>query len=204
MVAFTADLTDTAAATGLADAVQSRLGRIDALVNNAGIASVNRPARRGIFVELDEADWDEDIAVNLKIAFNLTRAVLPAMVSRGYGRIVNVSSVTGTVVSSIGTAGYSAAKAGVEGMMRALALEVGGQGVTVNSVAPGWIDSGALAPGQLEAAGYCAMGRAGRPEEVAEAVAFFASPAASYVTGQSLVVDGGNSLQEFKGPGNRP
>jgi 3-oxoacyl-[acyl-carrier protein] reductase len=201
VLALCADLTDAAAASALVDAVIARFGRLDVLVNNAGIGPLGRPRVRKSFAEMDEAHWDLTIATNLKTAFNTTKAALPHMLERGYGRIVNVSSVTGPLVSSIGSAGYSAAKSGLEGMMRALALEVAPNGITVNSVLPGWIATSALSQRQLEAGRYSAIGRAGRPEEVAEAVAFFASPGASYVTGQSIVVDGGNIIQEYKGPG---
>ncbi len=197
-----ADLTQSSSARGLAEQTVDTVGGIDILVNNAGIASVNQPVRSSTFADMDEPDWDRTIAVNLKTAFNATKTVLPGMLARGYGRIVNVSSVTGPLVSTIGAAGYSAAKGGMDGMMRSLAIEVAPRGITVNGVAPGWIDSGTLSSGQLESATYAAMRRAGRPEEVAEAVAFLASPEASYITGQSLVVDGGNIIQEHKGPGD--
>lgn len=202
VLAHCADLVDAAAARALAARALERFGRIDVLVNNAGIAALDKPLRRTTFADLDETDWDTDIAINLKTAFNATKAVLPSMIEQGYGRIVNISSVTGPLVSAIGTAGYSAAKGGMDGMMRSLALEVGPVGITVNGVAPGWIDSGTLSQAQLDAGHYTPMGRPGRPAEVAEAVAFLASPGASYVTGQSIVVDGGNIIQEFKGPGD--
>ena len=132
-------------------------------------------------------------------AVNVTRAALPQMLARRYGRVVNVSSVTGPLVSIPGESSYSVAKAGLDGLMRALALEAGPAGVTVNSVAPGWIATASSTERELEAGRHTPVRRPGTPDEVAAAVAFLADPASSYVTGHSLVVDGGNTLQEYKG-----
>jgi 3-oxoacyl-[acyl-carrier protein] reductase len=176
----------------------SAAGPVDILVNNAGMGSQHEPALQKRFIELDEAEWNRGMDVTLKTAFLTTRFFLPAMVSRGYGRVVNVASVTGPLVSNPGESAYSAAKAGMVGLTHALALEVGAAGVTVNAVAPGWIDTGASTEQERIAARHTPLGRAGRPEEVAAAVAFLASDAASYINGITLVVDGGNILQERK------
>jgi 3-oxoacyl-[acyl-carrier protein] reductase len=196
---FVADLTDRGRTREMVDAVQQAFGRIDVLVNNAGMVNIGmdeEPVAR--FVDITDDGWDLDIALNLTTAYNVTRAVVPGMVDRGWGRIVMVSSVTGPIVTNPGSAGYSAGKAGMDGLMRAIAIEVGRSGVTVNSVAPGWIATGSQLPEEAVAGEHTPVGRSGTPHEVAEVIAFLASERASYVTGTSIVVDGGNTIQETK------
>jgi 3-oxoacyl-[acyl-carrier protein] reductase len=198
--ADTADLTDEDAAARLVGAVVERFGTVDILVNNAGMVQTGSEDLSESFVAMDARRWRLSLERTLTTAANVTRAALPAMLERGYGRVVNVSSVTGPLVSSPGESAYSAAKAGLDGLTRALAVEVGPSGVTVNSVAPGWIATGSSTERELEAGRNTPVGRPGTPEEVAVAVAFLADPASAYVTGHSLVVDGGNTIQEYKGP----
>ena len=199
--AFSADLCDHDRTRVLIEQVFARFGRIDVLVNNAGMTQIGKPESTAVpLVDLPERDWDYGMAINLKTTFNVIKAVLPRMLQDGYGRIVNVSSVTGPVVSNPRSTAYSAAKAAMAGLTRSLALEVARQAITVNAVAPGWIETASSTPPELIAGKNTPVGRPGRPDEVAALIAFLSHESASYITGQLMIVDGGNSIQEFKGP----
>jgi 3-oxoacyl-[acyl-carrier protein] reductase len=199
-IASVADLVEPEAAQAVATEVVGRFGRIDALVNNAGMVQTDRHDESAEFATLSAEGWDRGLALNLGITVSMIRAVLPGMIERGSGRIVNVSSVTGPVVAIPRSSSYGTAKAALDGLTRSLALETGRHGITVNSVAPGWIFTESSSEWERQAGGFTPLGRPGTADEVAEVIAFLASDAASYVTGQPFVVDGGNVIQEYKGP----
>jgi len=197
---FVADLVDGKQADALVAAATDAFGRIDVLVNNAGMVSVGENEIHKELPDLSDAEWRHGIDITLTTAFNVTRAVLPGMVARGYGRIVNVASVTGPVVSNPRSSFYSAAKAGMVGLTRSVALDVGRKGITVNAVLPGWVLTGSSTEAENVGGRHTPIGRSGTPGEIAELVAFLASEAASYITGEAVVIDGGNCIQEYKGP----
>ena len=182
------DVTDTASVEALVGAVLSRHGRLDVLVNNAGIA------RDQLMLRMKREEWDEVLATNLTAVFTCVHAVLKPMVKRRTGRIISISSVVGQM-GNAGQANYAASKAGLIGFSKALAREVASRNVTVNVVAPGLVDTDMTrAVGNKAQAGWAAMiplQRLGTPQDVAAAVCFLASDEASYITGHVLAVNGG-------------
>ena len=193
-----ADLTKADEVADFVAKAKTQLGDIDILVNNAGMTQVGGNVPGGRLAEISEAGWDYGIEISLKTAFLMTKAVLPGMMARRYGRIVQMSSVTGPLVGIAGSSAYAAAKAGMLGMTRAVAIEVGSFGITVNCVGPGWIQTGSSSETEIVAGRHTPAGRPGTPEEVGHVALFLASEEASYVTGQMIVVDGGNIIQEYK------
>ena len=192
---FVADLTDEAEVGALVDAVTEQLGDVSVLVNNAGLASKASPEVLRPVAQLSLDEWRVEIDRNLTTAFLTSRAIVSGMAERGWGRIVNLAATAGPVNALPTEAAYAAAKAGVLGLTRALAMEVVADGVTVNAVAPGIIHTGSSTVTELKRGLDTPMGRPGTPDEVAAAIAFLCSPAASYITGQMLVIDGGNSVR---------
>ncbi len=182
------DVRDTARCAGLVEEVQRELGPVAILVNNAGIARDNLLAR------MKDEEWDDIQATDLRSVFAMSRAVLRGMMKARSGRIVNVTSVVG-FTGNAGQANYAAAKAGIAGFSKSLAREVGSRNITVNCVAPGFIETDmtrALAPEQAKKLlENVPLGRLGRAEDVAQAVLYLCSPGASYVTGATLHVNGG-------------
>lgn len=184
-----ADLTDEAQVAALpAD--------IDILVNNAGMISVGAGFEAGALTDMSLDTWRAGMARNLDTAFMVSRHVVPGMQRRGWGRVVNVSSVTGAVMAMRDEPVYAAAKAGMVGLTRAMAVDLAGSGITVNSVAPGWIATGSQTADERRQGRRTPAARNGTAEEVAAAIAWFCTPGAAYTTGQCLVVDGGNTIAE--------
>ncbi|MFC1931408.1 3-oxoacyl-ACP reductase FabG [Chloroflexota bacterium] len=187
-LAVNADISSSAEVAKLVDTVIAKYGQVDILVNNAGIA------RDQLLLRMSDEDWDKVLSVNLKSVFLCTRAVLRHMVKQRWGRIISISSIVG-ITGNPGQANYAAAKAGIIGFTKTIAKEVGSRGITVNAIAPGFIDTKMtqqLADNQRqELMKRIPLGSLGTPRDVAEAVAFLASEEARYITGQVLGVDGG-------------
>jgi 3-oxoacyl-[acyl-carrier protein] reductase len=200
-----ADLTDEGQVQEALARVEAEMGTPSVLVNNAGMTSLSAPAlevtssggrESGEAVATSYDTWRRSLARNLDTAFLTTRGVLPGMRRLGWGRVVMVASVTGPVMAMRAEAGYSAAKAGLVGLARSVAVDHAAEGITANAVAPGWIRTGSQTVDEASQAERTPIGRSATPDEVAACIAFLCSPGSSYLTGQCLVVDGGNSVAE--------
>ena len=192
-----ADLTDPPAAEEVVGAAVAQWDRLDIVVNNAGMVSVSDDtATAGGVVGLAYDEWQHSMRRNLDTAFLVTRAAVPFMQRAGWGRVVLVSSVTGPVMAMRQDAAYATAKAAMVGLTRSLAVDLAVDGITANALAPGWIATGSQTDDERRESGVTPMRRSGAADEIAWPVAWLCTPGASYLTGQCLVVDGGNSVAE--------
>ena len=182
------DLSKSEGIDELANSAQEKMGQIDILINNAGIT------RDNLFMRMSEEDWNEVINVNLNSIFKLTKQLIKGMIKRRYGRIINITSVIG-VAGGAGQSNYSASKAGIIAMSKSLAQEVGSRSITVNSIAPGFIETNMTAElsndRKEDILNSISVGRLGDPDDIAGAVCFLASDKASYITGQTIHINGG-------------
>ena len=193
---YVADLTQPDSVKHIVDDISKSFGRLDVCVNNAGMIVVGEEPFMSPVDDIPLEEWQLSLDRNLTTCFLVTRAVLPLMRARKYGRIINIASTSGPVQAFVGDAPYHAAKAGMWGYTRACSVETAADGITVNAVAPGWIATSSQLESEVAAGLLTPMKRSGTPEEVAYAVRFLADPHASYITGQLIVVDGGNSVPE--------
>lgn len=198
--AWQGDLTLEGSVQDLIRFTLTQFGQIDILINNAGMTSVHSPAvesgESNSAAEIELAEWRAAIARNLDTAFLSTKYALPALRHSARGRVVMVTSVTGPLMAMRNEAAYAAAKAGMVGLMRSLAVDEAQYGICVNAVAPGWIATGSQLAHEVVEGSRVPLQRSAKPEEVAAAILFLASREASYITGQVLAVDGGNTVGE--------
>ena len=182
------DLSNSTGITDLANTAQEKMGQIDILINNAGIT------RDNLFIRMSDDEWNDVININLNSIFKLSKLLIKGMIKRRFGRIINITSVIG-VAGGAGQSNYSASKAGIIALSKSLAQEVGSRSVTVNSIAPGFIETNMTAglndDRKEQILESISMGRLGKPEDISGAVCFLASDKASYITGQTLHINGG-------------
>ena len=197
---FVADLTNEVEVISLIDNVKKEYGQLDVLVNNAGMTSVDRPMETngeasGVY-EISLENWHNSLSRNLDTAFLMSKYALPLIRKSSAGRIINISSVTGPVMVMKNDAAYAAAKAGLIGLTKALALDEAANGLTVNAISPGWIATESQTVEERNQGQSVPLGRSGTPSEVASAIFWLADAQNGYITGQNIVVDGGNSIAE--------
>ena len=193
-----ADLTEEDQVLKLSKTIIKKFNKIDILVNNAGMVQIGNDQPSKKFIEHSLESWNYGIDINLKSTFLVTRNILPYLKKQKSGRIINISSVTGPIVGISGSTVYGSAKAAMLGLTRSLAIEEGKNGITVNCIGPGWIKTGSSSEAEITAGKFTPIGRPGIPEEIGYTVLFLASEEASYITGQIIFVDGGNTIQEYK------
>lgn len=193
-----ADLTDADQVSALISTAVDTLGGLDGVINNAGMTSVIDKAESefGSIDSISLEAWRKSFARNVESAFSVTKAALPHLRQQSHGRVIMVSSTTGNISAIHNDIAYASSKAALMGMVRALAIDEASHGITVNGVAPGWIHTQSQTSSENRNGLATPMARSGTPDEVASAIAWLCSPGASYITGQMIVIDGGNSLPE--------
>ena len=194
-----ADLTDSQGVENVVECVRDSYGALDILVNNAGMTSVMKPGRGGGIEDVSIEEFEEGIQRNTTTAYAVIKEALPLMKLSDQGRIINITSATGPLMAMRDEVSYAAGKAAMMGITRALALDLARHRITVNAIAPGWIDTASSSDHEREQGLCTPLQRSGTAEEVAGAVAWLASPSAGYITGQMIVIDGGNSITEERG-----